>query len=152
MFDRDALLRHYRQMSDEQFTYFATHEAYGLTPEALALVREELRRRATVPDPDAAIGVQVRSVSSAEFERMLARFREQPCPLCGATGSLLNAVVVTRGRRGAETVVGCVPCLDGALLANQEQRKLLERPEATPALRQYVWDNRGEWIHLAKEG
>src|SRR5206468_3051821 len=104
------LLRGYQRMGDDEFTYLATHEAPGLTPEALVVVRAELRRRATVPDADAAIDVQFRAMKPDEFERMLARFRQEPCPRCGREGSPLNAVRVGKGERW-DTVVGCMPCL-----------------------------------------
>jgi hypothetical protein len=170
MTDRDALIRHYMQMSDAQFTAFATHEIAGLTPEAIEIVRAEMKRRGTVPSPDAVIDVQLRRLSSEEFERIVTRFREQPCPLCGAAGGLLNGARVTRGGR-AELVAGCVPCLEQQLkvamgasaavglllrpghgiadaLQNEAELKAVQAGGQTQALREYLWANRGEWAHF----
>ncbi len=114
MIERDALIRHYMRMGDAEFTAFATHEVAGLVPEAVEIVRSELKRRGRVPDPDATIDVQLRRLSSEEFERMLKRFRQEPCPNCGSTVGPLNAVWVSlAGRR--EAVAGCVPCLEKRL-------------------------------------
>jgi hypothetical protein len=38
MEDRDAIIAHYRRMSDVQFTYCATR-AFGIKPEALPILR-----------------------------------------------------------------------------------------------------------------
>ena len=171
MADREAVIAHWRRMSDEQFTYFATHEAADIKPEAVGILRQELRRRGTVPDPDAAIDVQLRQLSSVEFESMITRFRLEPCPLCRGSGGLLNGIALNRAGT-SELVVGCTQCLEkqiksvnkasvamllvrplrglGALEQNVDARVALESGAQTQALREYVWRNRGEWVHLLK--
>lgn len=172
MFDRETLIAHYKRMSDSQFTYLATHEAVGLKPEAIEILKEELRRRGTVPDPDAAIDAQLRGLSSEAFERLIVLFREQPCPLCQRSAGLLNGARVSRGGY-PEVVVGCVACLNrlikqttelsvgtvmlmlfrpSAVLALQDdtKREALESGAPTQQLREFVWANRGEWAHLLK--
>jgi len=170
--DREALINHYARMGDQEFTAFATHEVAGLTPEAVEVVRDELKRRRTVPDPEGAIDVQLRRLSSEEFERMVTAFRQQPCPSCGGVGELLNAARVNRaGRR--ELIVGCTSCLlrelnrattasavyglafrplsaMRAVLGNEGEKAALQETNQTQALREYVWANRGEWAHLLK--
>jgi hypothetical protein len=169
MLDYDALIAHWTRMPDEQFTYFATHEAADVNPEAVDILRQELRRRGTVRDADAAIDVQRRQLTSDEFQRMITRFRSEPCPLCGASGIPLNGTAVYRGRI-PDLVVGCRPCLEKALanadilvsgaphlialdavIDNAASRAALGRGGQTEALRLYVWQNRGEFAHFLKE-
>lgn len=173
--NRDEAIRHFMRMPDEQFTFFATHEVAGLQPEAVEIVRNELKRRGTVSDPDAAIDVQLRQLSSEEFERMVVRFRQQPCPLCGGTAGFLNGARA-QGVGRDEVVIACVPCLRNecdrasgrssvapwlfALMfphfavhalfkkGSKPERSALETGEPTQTLREYVWINRGEWAHL----
>jgi hypothetical protein len=169
MLDREALIAHFRRMPDEIFTYFATHEAGELMPDAVEVLRQEMVVRGTVADPDAVIDVQRRRLSSEEFERMVARVRQQPCPLCGASGGLLNGALVNRAGT-ANRVIGCRPCLErqlksadkastflglvhlvGALTAvdqNHASLRELESGNQTQALREYVWYNRGEFAHF----
>ena len=58
--DREAVITHYRRMPDAQFTYFATHEVGDLMPDAVEVLRQVMKERGTVPDPDAVIDVQRR--------------------------------------------------------------------------------------------
>ena len=168
--DRDMIITHYRRMPDETFTHFATHEAAGLEPEVVEILRQELRLRGTVPNADAAIDVQLRRLTSEEFEVMVTNFSRLPCPLCGSTSELLNGVTVRRGRH-TDPLAACPACLSntlnsarnsavaGAMLFlstetilaaehNQKALKSLESGEQTEALRLYLWNNRGEWAYL----
>jgi hypothetical protein len=171
MLDREALIAHFRRMPDEIFTRFATHEVGDLLPEAVEILRQEMVVRGTVADPDAVIDVQRRQLSSEEFERMVARVRQQPCPFCGASGDLLNGALVNRGGT-AERVIGCRPCLEQQLKSadkastvvglfhlgaglkavdqNEASLRELESGNQTQALREYVWYNRGELVHFLK--
>ena len=171
MEDRETVIAHYRRMPRELFTYFATHDLADLAPDAVEIVREVMKERGTVPDPDAAIDVQRRRLSSEEFQRMLTGFRQQPCPSCGVSGGLLNGVRLNRGGR-LELVVGCRSCLEQQLKSankasvlglffrpatsldtvsqNEAALKELDSGNETQALREYVWFNRGEWARLLK--
>jgi hypothetical protein len=157
-------------MPDAQFTYFATHEVGDLMPDAVEVLRQVMKERGTVPDPDAVIDVQRRRLSSEEFERMVTRFRELPCPMCGVSGGLLNGAPLNRG--SSELIVGCRSCLEQqlksankasvlalflkpataltAISRNDAALRELESGKQTQALREYIWLNRGEWAHLLK--
>jgi hypothetical protein len=170
--DREALFEHYSRMPEELFTYFATHEVAGLPPEAVEILRQVMTARGTVPDPDAVIDIQCRQLSSEEFERMVTRFRQEPCPLCGASGGLLNGTLVDRAGR-SEPVVGCRSCLEKELKSanrasvgfavfvkassgirsighNDAALRELDSANPTQALREHVWLNRGELAHFLK--
>ena len=171
--DREALFEHYSRMPEELFTYFATHEVAGLPPEAVEILRQVMTARGTVPDPDAVIDIQCRQLSSEEFERMVTRFRQEPCPLCGASGGLLNGTLVNRAGR-IEPVVGCRSCLEKELKSanrasvgfavffikpitgiqsvgrNDAALRELESGNLAQVLREHVWHNRGELAHFLK--
>lgn len=170
--DREALLAHYRRMPKETFAHFATHEAGDLSPEAVEILRQVMKERGIVPDPDRVIEVQRRRLSSEEFEVMVTRFRRLPCPVCGKSGELLNGIKLNRAGR-VEVVVGCRSCLKQQLsdakraslgLAlfhplsglrdggeNERAGNDLDSDEQTQALREYLWYNRGEWAHLLEK-
>src|SRR5688572_22721016 len=144
-------------MSDEQFTYFATHEAGDLVPDAVEVLRQVMKERRTVPDPDNVIDIQRRQLSPEEFETLVTRFRQQPCPSCAASGELLNGVSVNRAGR-SELMVGCKSCLEqeiksvnkasigynllhpasglAASIQNEAALKELDRGDQTQALRE----------------
>lgn len=171
--DREALFEHYSRMPEESFTYFATHEVAGLLPEAVEILRQVMTVRGTVPDPDAVIDIQRRQLTSEEFERMVTRFRQEPCPLCGASGGLLNGTLVNRTGR-LEPVVGCRSCLEKELRSatrasvgfavvfvkpisgfrsvgqNDAAIRELGSGNQTQVLREHVWANRGEFAHFLK--
>jgi len=173
MGERDGALRHFQSMTDEKFLYFATHEVSGLEPYAVEIVREELRRRQLVPDPDATIDVQLRALTSEEFQPLVDGFRRQACPICGKTLEPLNAVLLSRGR-DRELLAGCPACLLEELqrqtagprawasamlsparamisqLENSNEIQALRSGQETQALREYVWIHRGEWAHFRK--
>src|SRR5438105_1915718 len=101
---------------------------------------------------------------------MIVRIRQEPCPLCGASGGLLNGAQMNgAGMNFPKLILGCRPCLEtrlkdasklsvGDLFFHQSMEKVenraavreLESGKATKALREYVWLNRGEWAHLLK--
>jgi len=115
---REDLTRLYGGMSDDRLTDLAIHETDQLTPEALSVLQQEVRRRGLSERLESAIDVQTRHITTDEHDQLLRRFRQLPCPLCGAGGHLLNAVTVatTRSMLAATTyetqlVVGCPDCM-----------------------------------------
>ena len=173
MDDRESMVQHFRRMPAETFRHFITHEIRGLAPDVVEVLRLVMHERGVVNDPDAVIEIQQQGVPSEEFERMLLRFRQLPCPICGAIGGLLNGARINRGRE-AEFMAGCVACLKkelqtaskasvgrgimGGVHGNLRAIKALEENAAslkeldsnvlTQALREFVWYNRGEFVHL----
>jgi hypothetical protein len=164
--DRDALARHYRAMPDETFTYFATHEAGDLLPEAVEILVAELVVRGTVPNPRAAVDIQRREVSSEEFTRMVDGLRREPCPLCRERKRFLDGALIVRGG-DPELVVACRPCLVRELRSAKELSNLglaihwkflsdvssndgqireLEGATPTRALLAYAWLHRGTLV------
>lgn len=172
MVDREVILTHYRRMPIESLRHFAQHDVWGLEPETVELLRLVLHERGAVEDPDAVLDIQRNPPSPPEFEVMLQRFRQLPCPSCGGTGTPLNAAWVSRAG-GRDRLAGCVPCLrkeleraqtrsfgagllgPGAaansvrtMSENQAMLAALEPGTPTAALREYVWYNRGEFTRL----
>jgi len=99
----------------------ALREAGELTPEALEVLKEEVRTRGLGEHLEGAIEIQTYSLSSEEQQELVARFRRLPCPICGAGGGLLNAAMVATARSflimtlyETHIVVGCCQCISRA--------------------------------------
>jgi hypothetical protein len=118
---RAELIDYYRALPDDQLMRLALHEAGELTPEALEVMKEEIRTRRLGEPLEAAIQAQTTSLPPEEQQELLARFRRLPCPICGTTGSLLNAATVATARSflimtlyESHVVVGCSRCITAA--------------------------------------
>jgi len=112
------LQAHYRTLPDERLLQLALEEADGLTAEAVAALKSEIHFRGLAERIDAAVEVQRRPHDPEEERLLVARFRRLPCPVCGDSAGLLNAVVLARVRTilfavGYEEfiVIACPPCI-----------------------------------------
>jgi hypothetical protein len=121
MSSRDELIRHYATLPDDRLMTLAANEAAQLTPEALAVLREEVHRRGLDKDLRDAISIQTRRVEPAELEELVQRFRRLPCPICGSRSGLLNAAKVATAHSvlvmttyEAPLIVGCAQCIVAA--------------------------------------
>jgi hypothetical protein len=118
---RAELIEYYSALPDDQLMRIALYEATDLTEEAIEVLKGEIRTRRLGEPVEAAIQIQTCVMSPEEQQELLARFRRLPCPICGAAGGLLNAVMVATARSflimtAYETrlVVGCSQCIVAA--------------------------------------
>ena len=113
----DPLRRTYTRMDDRQLVEVATYRLQDLTPEAVTALRSELELRGLHEVLGPALVAQAPSTPE-ERDRFMHRFRELPCPECGATGRLLNAARVMSVTSyliatvcDDQVVVGCPDCI-----------------------------------------
>lgn len=118
---RDELTLHYRQLPDARIAQLAVHESEGLTPEALDVLRNEVRVRGLADELQRAIEIRTRIHDPHTVQDILERFRRLPCPICEVHLGLLNAATVARAKSfllftsfSTDVVVGCVTCIRAA--------------------------------------
>lgn len=113
------LRENYRRLPDDKLLRIATEDAAKLRPEALTLLREELRTRGLAAKAERAIAAQFRVLSADEVMEYCALLRALPCPVCHSSTQLLNAtmtskvlsfVVMTTEKK--QFFVACPRCLD----------------------------------------
>ena len=105
-------------MPDERLLQIALHEAAGLTPEALAVLRSEIEARGINPVVAHAVEAQTRTLSRRDVDVLVAAIQKQPCPECGQTDRPLNGGVVADAKSfvvfttfDQRTAVACPDCL-----------------------------------------
>lgn len=113
-----SLRETYSQLSDEQVTRLAMEEAQGLTPEAVDVLKAELRRRQLDDRLAEVIEIQQRELEPEEHRELIESFRKLPCPICKSVGRSLNAIRVATAQSflvmttvQKRVVVGCPECL-----------------------------------------
>jgi hypothetical protein len=118
---RTELINYYSALPDDQLMRIALHEAGELTPEAVEVLKAEIRTRRLGEHLDAAIEAQTTLLAPEEQLELVERFRRLPCPICGAAGGLLNAAPVGTARSfliltfyETHLVVGCSQCIIAA--------------------------------------
>jgi hypothetical protein len=119
--DYNQMRLHYAQLRDEKLLELSLYEATQLTPEALEILREEIRLRGLSDRLEVAIQAQTRNMTPSEYDVMVEQFRHIPCPVCESSTQPLNAFPVTTAR-GAfffvhydiEMVIGCPQCIVAA--------------------------------------
>jgi hypothetical protein len=109
----------YEKMSDAELTALTTDDAGGLTPEALEIARNELKKRGLNPHFAAVLDAQNKSYSIEEIDYYCSLINGLNCPICGNGTDKLNAaltaevmsfIVVTLYQK--KNHVGCPDCLD----------------------------------------
>ena len=108
-------------MSDEELIRIATEDAYGLTPEAIEVVKAEIHKRGMDENISKRVDALNKAYSIEEIETYCDIVSNISCPLCGNTTERLNAtmtcevmsfVVFTTYKKKIK--VGCPTCLDKA--------------------------------------
>ena len=89
--DPESLREHYKKLPNEDIERLANFEADQLSPEALAVLRDEIRNRGLSDDLRTTADIQVKGVSEEEVEQLIRRVSQFPCPLCGRRQNYLNA-------------------------------------------------------------
>jgi len=99
----------------------ALHEAGELTPEALEILKAEIRTRRLGEHLEEAVEAQTSVLDFEQQLELVERFRRLPCPICGAAGGPLNAAMVGTARsfliltlHETHLVVGCSQCIIAA--------------------------------------
>ena len=113
------LKENYRRLPDSKLLRIASESAAKLRPEALELLKEELRTRGLAETAEKAIEVQLRVVSEADIAEYCALLQALPCPVCRSTAQPLNAtltskvmsfLVLTTWKK--QLAIACPTCLD----------------------------------------
>lgn len=84
----------YQRMSDEELAAVVTQRMEGLTPEATAIVKEEIKRRGLHDGLTNSIDAQQRTFSHNEINAYCELIQNLPCPVTGNTSTRLNATLV----------------------------------------------------------
>ena len=113
------LKENYRRLPDSKLLRIASESATKLRPEALELLKEELRTRGLAETAEKAIEVQFKVVSEADIAEYCALLQALPCPVCRSTAQPLNAtltskvmsfLVLTTWKK--QLAIACPTCLD----------------------------------------
>lgn len=83
----------YQRMTDDEVVRILTQEAAGLTPEAIEMVKEEVKRRNLDPNILNGITAQRKSYTVEEIDKYCDLIQLLPCPINGSTAFPLNATV-----------------------------------------------------------
>jgi hypothetical protein len=115
-----ALRERYRSLADEEVVRMALTAAADLTPEAIALFRDEITARRLVPALWPTLAIRVDAMTREGIDAIVRRVQFLPCPRCGESATSLNAYVTRHGPyiplpgallTGGGFYLGCQPCL-----------------------------------------
>nr|WP_295876528.1 hypothetical protein [uncultured Chitinophaga sp.] len=109
----------YAGMSDRELVFFVTGNGYGLTPEALKVVKEEIAKRGINSRLADVLDIQNRSLSEDEIDDYCALLSHLHCPVCGSNRTKLNATLTAEvtsfifiTEYKTKIRVACPACLD----------------------------------------
>jgi hypothetical protein len=112
------LRSHYRTLPDERLWVLAMQEIGDLTPEAVEVLREEIRTRGLSPDLEKVVEAHSRPMGPTELADLVDRFRGAPCSSCGSAETPLNGATIATVRSFAfwsaystEFVIACPECI-----------------------------------------
>jgi hypothetical protein len=92
--DIEVVRKTYEKKTDTELIRVVTQNSAGLTPEAIEVVKEELKRRNIDPGVARSVDAQNRQYTLEEIDAYCALIRQLPCPLTGSTDEKLNATLV----------------------------------------------------------
>ena len=114
----EQIRRSYSNMPDARLLELAVGEAQDLRPDAIEVLKEELRSRGFGDAIEEAMAEQLAASDPILQSERISAFRESRCPICNRSGSALNAYPVAEVRsflfftsRTEEVVVGCFECI-----------------------------------------
>lgn len=108
-------------MNDDELIRIATRDASGLTPEAMEVVKAEIKKRKLDENISNGVEAQNKTYSKEEVDAYCDILCNLSCPLCGntterinatMTGEVMSFVVFTIYNKKIK--VGCPDCLDKA--------------------------------------
>lgn len=131
--DTRFVQEHYAHMSDKELIHFFSHDAQGLTPEALAIAKEEVQKRGLDHRLTTALELQSKpTLATDEIDYYCNLLRSLQCPHCETNNKLLNATMVyevmsfifiTHYQKRVK--IGCPDCLDSAIHKAQAKTLVL---------------------------
>lgn len=92
--DIEQLKTTYKNLSDDKLAQLALYEAAGLRPEALEILKAEMRERGFEQEISGIVNAQLLDTDSKEFDEYVLLIRRQPCPVCGSIQQPLNAAII----------------------------------------------------------
>jgi hypothetical protein len=92
--DIEQLKTTYKNLSDDKLTRLAITEAASLRPEALDLLKAEIKSRGLDEGIMNGVNVQLTTPESLAIDSYISLIRNQPCPVCSSTAQPLNAIVI----------------------------------------------------------
>jgi hypothetical protein len=92
--DIEQLKTTYKNLSDDKLTRLAITEAASLRPEALDLLKAEIKSRGLDEGIMNGVNVQLTTPDSLAIDSYISLIRNQPCPVCSSTAQPLNAIVI----------------------------------------------------------
>ena len=108
----------YKNLPDDKLTRLAVTDAASLRPEALELLKAEIKSRGLDEGITRGIDVQLNAVDDTQLHNYLSLIRGQACPTCGDSSEQLNAalsytvisvLVFTHYKKAFS--IGCPACL-----------------------------------------
>lgn len=96
--NKETLRKHYQKLADENIERLANYDAGDLSPEALAILKEEIKRPSLSGDLNTAADIQVRGISEGEQQELIRKISAFPCPICGTKQNYLNGFNLMRVR------------------------------------------------------
>lgn len=122
MFDIADLEKNYAGFSDEKIIRLATEEVASLRPEAVEILRKELRVRGLSEKIGEGISVQLKPLTEEELFLYVNLIETLPCPVCNSNSEHLNAIqisevvsffVITSHKKTLK--IACPVCLNKSL-------------------------------------
>jgi hypothetical protein len=111
----------YKQMSDDELIRIATQDAYGLTPEAMEVVKGEIQKRGLDENISKGVEAQNKEYTIEEIDAYCDLVSNLACPSCSGTTERLNATLTGEVMSflffttyDKKIKVGCPHCLDKA--------------------------------------
>lgn len=111
----------YKGMSDAELIRIATQDAHGLTPEAMEVVKAEIRKRNLDEKIVKGVEAQNKTYTLEDIDAYCDIVSNLRCPSCGGTTERLNATMtgevmsfILFTTYSKKIKVGCPHCLDKA--------------------------------------
>jgi hypothetical protein len=83
----------YKKLTDQELIRVVTQDAYGLTPEALEVVKEEIKSRNLDPNIIKGLDAQQKTYTVEEIDEYCELIRSLPCPITGSIENKLNGTM-----------------------------------------------------------
>jgi hypothetical protein len=119
--NKEALRAQYQRLSDEDIERLANYEADQLIPEALAILKEEIKKRGLSDEFQIAADIQAKGIPEHEQEEIIRKISMFPCPLCGKKQNYLNGfnvmmvrsyIIFTMAEK--RLIIACSECISNS--------------------------------------
>lgn len=111
----------YQRMSDDELIRIATQDAYGLTPEAIEVVKAEIKKRGLDQNIAKGVEAQNKTYTVEEIDTYCDIVSKLSCPICDNSRERINATMTSEVMSliffttyNKKIKVGCPHCLDKA--------------------------------------